>query len=118
GAVIEERGEGIPIVLAIDVSSSMLAQDFRPRDRLGVAKTTIANFVEGREGDPIGLVAFAAEALTLVPTTANHAVLLNALESLEVGLLEDGTAIGDGLATAVNRLRVPDGAEGVIVLLS
>jgi Ca-activated chloride channel homolog len=117
GAVVEERSEGIPIVIAVDVSSSMLAQDFRPRDRLTVAKSTIASFTENRPGDPIGLVAFAAEALTLVPATTNRPVLQAAIESLQIGLLEDGTAIGDGLAAAVNRLRHFDG-EGVIILLS
>jgi Ca-activated chloride channel homolog len=118
GAVIEERREGNPIVLAIDISSSMLAQDFLPRDRLEVAKTTISRFIESREGDPIGLVGFAAEALTLVPTTIHRPLLLTALESLQVGLLEDGTAIGDGLAAAVNRLREAEPGSAVIVLLS
>ncbi len=118
GAVIEERREGVPIVLAVDVSSSMLAQDFRPRDRLEVAKSTITRFIEGREADPIGLVAFAGEALTLVPATTHHGVLLAAVASLRVGLLEDGTAIGDGLATAVNRLRPFERGSGIIVLLS
>jgi Ca-activated chloride channel family protein len=117
GAVVEERSEGVPIILAIDISSSMLAQDFRPRDRLEVAKQTMARFVEARENDPVGLVAFAAEALTLVPPTVHRGVLLSALASLQVGLLEDGTAVGDGLATSVNRLRLPD-SDGVIVLLS
>lgn len=116
GAVVEERREGVPIVLAIDLSSSMLAQDFRPRDRLEVAKSTIADFVRGRPGDPIGLVGFAGEALTLVPPTTSHTVLESAIASLQVGLLEDGTAIGDGLAAALNRLRAFDG--GVAVLLS
>lgn len=118
GAVIEERREGIPIVLAIDISSSMLAQDFLPRDRLEVAKSTIGRFIASREGDPIGLVGFAAEALTLVPTTIHRSLLLTALESLQVGLLEDGTAIGDGLAAAVNRLRQAERGSAVIVLLS
>jgi Ca-activated chloride channel homolog len=118
GTVIEERREGVPIILAVDISSSMLAQDFRPRDRLEVAKITLARFVEGREGDPIGLVAFAGEALTLVPATTRHAVVLNAIESLRIGLLEDGTAIGDGLATSLNRLRHLEGESGVVVLLS
>jgi Ca-activated chloride channel family protein len=118
GSVIEETREGIPIVLSIDISSSMLAQDFRPRDRLEVAKGTIARFVESRAADPIGLVGFAGEALTLVPTTTHRPVLLNALQSLRVGLLEDGTAIGDGLATAINRLRHTERGSAVIVLLS
>lgn len=117
GAVVEERSEGVPIVLAVDISSSMLAQDFLPRDRLAVAKATMSRFVESRPNDPVSLVAFAAEALTLVPATTHRGVLLSALESLQVGLLEDGTAVGDGLATSINRLRLPD-ATGVVVLLS
>ena len=117
-AIIEERSEGIPIILAIDVSSSMLAQDFSPRDRIEVAKSTIANFIESRDGDPIGLVAFAGEALTLVPATTHRSVLLTALSSLRVGLLEDGTAVGDGLAIAINRLRGYDRGSGIVVLLS
>jgi Ca-activated chloride channel homolog len=117
-AVVDERRDGIPIILAIDISSSMLAQDFRPRDRIEVAKATISRFIEGREADPIGLVAFAGEAITLVPATTHRGVLLAALSSLQVGLLEDGTAIGDGLAIAVNRLRAFERGSGVIVLLS
>ncbi len=118
GAPIEEAREGIPIALAVDVSSSMLAQDFQPADRLSVAKDAIADFVRRREADPISIVAFAAEAVTLVPVTMNRPVLNGAVESLQVGLLEDGTAIGDGLATAVNRLRHLEGADAVVVLLS
>lgn len=118
GATIEEAGEGIPIVVALDISSSMLAEDFRPRNRLTVAKQSIARFVAAREGDPIGLVAFAAEAITLVPITTYDAVLTRALASLQVGLLEDGTAIGDGLAVAVNRLRRVPGESRVVILMS
>jgi Ca-activated chloride channel homolog len=118
GATIEERGEGVPIVIALDISSSMLAEDFRPRNRLTVAKQNIARFISGREGDPIGLVAFAAEAITLVPITTYDPVLTNALRTLQVGLLEDGTAIGDGLAIAVNRLRRVPGRSRVIILMS
>lgn len=114
----EERGEGVPIVVAIDVSSSMLAQDFRPRDRLEVAKGVVRRFVAGREDDPIGVVAFAAEALTIVPITTHRAILDGALQSLRVGLLEDGTAIGDGLATAVNRLRRVEAPDRVVILMS
>ena len=118
GATIEEHGEGIPIVIALDISSSMLAEDFRPRNRLTVAKQNVARFISGREGDPIGLVAFAAEAITLVPITTYEPVLTNALRTLQVGLLEDGTAIGDGLAIAVNRLRHVAGRSRVIILMS
>jgi len=118
GEVVEERTRGIPMVVAIDVSSSMLAQDFRPRDRLEVAKATVGRFLAAREGDPVGLVAFAAEALTVVPVTTYQPVLASALRSLRVGLLEDGTAIGDGLATAVNRLRRVPGESRVVILMS
>lgn len=129
GGLVEESSAGIPIVVAIDVSSSMLAQDWRcedppcpagadSRDRLEVAKGTVRRFVETRAADPIGLVAFAAEAITLVPITRHRPLLLSALESLRVGLLEDGTAIGEGLATAVNRLRRASGDTRVAVLMS
>lgn len=118
GAVVEEHTEGVPIVVAVDLSSSMLAEDFRPRNRLLVAQQTVARFVGQRPGDPIGLVAFAGEALTIVPVTTDHAVLLNALRTLRVGLLEDGTAIGDGLAIAVNRLRRVPGRSKVVILMS
>jgi Ca-activated chloride channel family protein len=118
GAAIQEKGEGIPIVIALDISSSMLAEDFRPRNRLTVAKQNIGRFIEGRPGDPIGLVAFAAQAITLVPITTYDPVLVGALRTLQVGLLEDGTAIGDGLAIAVNRLRQVPGRSKVIILMS
>ncbi|MQA89244.1 MAG: VWA domain-containing protein [Gemmatimonas sp.] len=118
GAVVEERTEGIPIMLVVDISSSMLARDFQPQDRLSVAKETISEFVERRADDPVGLVALAGEALTLVPPTTRRSILQSAIATLQVGLLEDGTAIGDGLAAAVNRVRDLGGEEKVIVLLS
>jgi Ca-activated chloride channel family protein len=118
GEVIEDPRAGIPVVVAIDLSSSMLAEDFRPRDRLQVAKQTVAAFVASRADDPIGIVAFAGEAITVAPVTTYRPVVLNALRGLEVGLLEDGTAIGDGLAIAVNRLRELPGRERVVVLMS
>lgn len=117
GQVIEDATAGVPIVLAIDISSSMLAEDFQPRDRLEVAKQTVASFIEG-SSDPIGIVAFAGEAITVAPVTTYRPVLLNALRGLEVGLLEDGTAIGDGLAIAVNRLRSLSAEDRVVVLMS
>ena len=117
GAVVEERTAGVPIVIALDVSSSMLIEDFGPRNRMTVAKQNVARFVEMRE-DPVGLVAFAAEALTLVPITTYDAVTINALRSLRVGLLEDGTAVGEGLAIAINRLRQAPGESKVIILMS
>lgn len=129
GGVIESRTEGVPIVIALDVSSSMLAEEpgcreppCRPSDpsssRLDVAKAAIASFVRARPDDPVGLVAFSAEAITLVPVTTHQALLRAALESARVGLLEDGTSIGEGLATAVNRLRRVPGEDRVIILMS
>src|SRR5690606_16059481 len=117
GETIEDPRAGIPVVVAMDLSSSLLAEGFRPRDRLQVAKETVAAFVEGRPDDPIGIVAFAGEAITVAPVTTYHPVVLNALRGLEVGLLADGTAIGDGLAIAVNRLRDLPGRERVVVLM-
>lgn len=118
GATVEDDTRGVPIVVALDISSSMLAEDFRPRNRLTVAKQNVARFIEARESDPIGIVAFAAEAVTLVPITSYDGVLLRSLQSLDVGLLEDGTAIGEGLAIAVNRLRATPGSSRVVILMS
>jgi Ca-activated chloride channel family protein len=118
GAVVEERTRGVPMMIALDVSSSMLAEDFRPRNRLEVAKQTIARFVADHPDDPIGLVAFAGEALTVVPVTTDHAVLLRSLRDLRIGVLEDGTAIGDGLAIAANRLHRVPGTSKVVILMS
>jgi Ca-activated chloride channel homolog len=118
GAVIEETVEGVPIVVAVDISSSMLAEDFRPRNRLEVARQTVAEFVAARRSDPIGIVAFAAEAITLVPITSHRPMLVNAVAALQVGLLEDGTAIGEGLAIAAGRLRTTATGEGVVILMS
>jgi Ca-activated chloride channel family protein len=117
-SVTESRAEGIAIVVAMDVSSSMLAEDFRPANRLEVAKRTTARFVAGRRSDRIGLVTFAGEALTQVPTTTDYPLLIGALQALEPGTLRDGTAIGMGLATAVNRLRQVPGRSKVVILLS
>lgn len=118
GAVIDDPSSGVPVVVAIDLSSSMLAQDLLPNDRLQVAKEILAEFITARGADPIGLVAFAAEAITVAPVTTYRPVLLNALQGLEVGLLPDGTAIGDGLAIAINRVRDLPARERVIVLMS
>jgi Ca-activated chloride channel homolog len=115
--VVEERSEGVPIIIAFDISSSMLAEDFAPRNRLEVARQTTRAFIAGRT-DPIGLVAFAGEAITQVPLTTDHRVLFAALENLQIGLLEDGTAIGMGLATAASRLQHIGGSDRVIVLMS
>lgn len=115
---VESEREGVAIMLAVDISSSMLAEDFRPDNRIEVAKREVIRFVEGRESDWIGLVAFAGEALTMVPGTLDHAVVETAVESLEAGQLRDGTAIGVALATAANRLRELKPESRIVVLLT
>ncbi|HTY06599.1 MAG TPA: VWA domain-containing protein [Gemmatimonadales bacterium] len=115
----EVRSEGISIVLAVDVSSSMLSQDFAPADRIDVAKATAIDFVRHRPDDRIGLVAFAAQALSLVPVTTDYGVLEQALGDLHVGTVsEDGTAIGTAIGTAASRLRRAPGRSKVVVLLT
>jgi len=112
------RREGITIVIAVDISSSMLAEDFAPSNRLEVAKRQAIAFIRGRPNDRIGLVAFAGEALTQIPVTLDHAVLEAAVNGLRVGMLQDGTAIGSGLATSINRLRRLPGRSKVVLLLT
>ena len=114
----EVRSEGISIVIALDISSSMLSEDFSPSNRLDVAKQTAIDFVRGRQSDRIGVVAFAAEALTQVPITTDYGVLEQAIANIHIGALEDGTAIGTGIATAANRLRRAPGRSKVIILLT
>ena len=109
--------EGVDIVLALDVSSSMLAQDFRP-NRLAVAKQLAADFIRKRKGDRIGLVVFAGESFTQVPLTLDHDMVLRMLEKISSGMLEDGTAIGMGLATAIDRLKESKAQSKVIILLT
>ncbi len=112
------RADGISIVLALDVSTSMLAEDFQPDNRLVVAKQTIKEFIRGRSQDQVAVVAFAGEALTQVPLTLDYPVLLAAVDNLQPGQLEDGTAIGTGLITATNRLRGAAGRSRVVILLT
>ncbi|MBI1967182.1 MAG: VWA domain-containing protein [Gemmatimonadetes bacterium] len=114
----EFRSEGISIVLAVDISSSMLAEDFAPQNRVDVAKQTAIEFVRARRTDRIGLVTFAAQALTQVPITTDYTVLEQALVNLHVGILEDGTAIGTAIATSANRLRRSPDKSKVVVLLT
>ena len=109
--------EGIDIVLAIDISTSMLAQDLQP-DRIQAAKQVAGNFITDRPGDRIGLVAFAGEAFTQSPLTTDQGTLQTLLGRLRSGVVEDGTAIGNGLATAINRLRESDAKSKVIILLT
>lgn len=110
--------QGINIVIAIDLSSSMLAQDFLPQNRLEVAKETVKRFIAARTADRIGIVAFAAEALTQVPLTTDYPVVAAAVDNLAAGQLEDGTAIGTAIATAANRLRDAPGNSRVMILLT
>ena len=116
---VEEKveGEGIDIFLVMDLSSSMLARDFHP-DRLSVSKRVAIDFVEHRTYDRIGLAVFAGESYTQCPLTMDHQVLKDYLAALECGALEDGTAIGMGLAAAVNRLKDSEAKSKVVVLLT
>ena len=109
--------EGIDIMLAIDVSGSMLARDFKP-DRITAAKEVAGSFVADRPGDRIGLAVFAGEAYTQSPLTTDRSTLQTLLARIRSGLIEDGTAIGNGLATAINRLRESDAQSKVVILLT
>lgn len=109
--------EGIDIVMAMDVSGSMLARDLKP-DRLTAAKNVASDFVQGRPGDRMGLVIFSGETFTQVPLTTDHGVMLNMLAEMKNGLIDDGTAIGDGLATAVSRLKDSEAISKVVILLT
>lgn len=111
--------EGIDIMMVLDVSTSMLAEDFRPKNRLEAAKLVAKEFIEGRRNDPIGLVIFAREAFSQCPLTLDYGVLLEILEKTQVAPEEwDGTAIGNGLATAVARLKDSKAKSKVIILLT
>lgn len=109
--------EGIDIVLAVDVSTSMLAKDFTP-DRLSVAKEVASEFISDRTGDRIGLVVFAGESFTQSPLTTDQSSLQTMLGRITSGIIEDGTAIGNGLATSINRLRESDAKSKVVILLT
>jgi len=109
--------QGIDIVLVLDISSSMLAEDLQP-NRLEAAKAVAADFVAGRRNDRIALVAFAGEAFTQVPLTLDYSVVTTLLAELDPGMIEDGTAVGMGLATAVKRLQGSDAASKVVILLT
>jgi len=113
----EVKAEGIDIMLIMDLSSSMLAQDFKP-DRLEVSKEVAKEFVDKRTYDRLGLVVFAGESFTQCPLTTDHRVVKDFLSELSCGLLEDGTAIGMGLASAVNRLKESEAESKVVILLT
>ncbi len=111
------RTEGIDIVLAQDISASMLAQDFKP-NRLEAAKDVATDFIDNRPNDRIGLVIFSGESFTQCPLTTDHAVLKNLFSSVKTGMVADGTAIGMGLATAVSRIKQSSAKSKVIILLT
>lgn len=109
--------EGTDIVLALDISTSMLARDFKP-DRFEAAKDVAAKFVAGRDGDNIGVVIFAAESFTAIPMTTDRSVIANYINDIKMGMLQDGTAIGDGLATSINRIKDGKAKSKSIILLT
>ena len=113
----EVKAEGIDIVMVMDISSSMLAQDFQP-DRLSVSKEVAKAFIDKRAFDRIALVVFAGESFTQCPLTTDHRVVKDFLDGLQCGLLEDGTAIGMGLASAVNRVKESETKSKVVILLT
>jgi Ca-activated chloride channel homolog len=109
--------EGIDIILTLDISGSMLARDFKP-DRLEASKNVATEFISGRPYDRIGLVVFSGESFTQCPLTTDHAVLINLMREIKSGMIEDGTALGNGLATAVNRIKDSQAKSKVIILLT
>jgi Ca-activated chloride channel family protein len=110
--------EGIDIIFALDISGSMEAADFKPSNRLTVAKEVLAEVIQERKSDRIGLVVFAGEAYTQVPLTLDYNVLINLLADVRTGVIQDGTAIGDALGTSINRLREQTSKTRVVVLLT
>ena len=110
--------EGVDIMLALDISGSMQAADFKPDNRLTVAKRVIKNFIKGREGDRIGLVVFARQAFTQCPLTTDYSLLQSFVDKVDFGMVEDGTAIGLALATAANRLTDSKAKSKIIILLT
>lgn len=111
------KTEGIDIVLAVDISASMLAKDLKP-DRLEASKAVATKFIENRPDDRIGLVIFSGESFTQCPLTTDHTVLKNLFSSVKTGMVQDGTAIGMGLATAVSRLKDSKAKSKVVILLT
>lgn len=113
----EMNVEGVDIVVALDISGSMLAEDFKP-NRLEAAKEVAKDFMQGRLTDNIGLIVFSGEAFTQCPPTTDHRMLLELTSKVESGIIEDGTAIGDGLATAINRMKDTKTKSKTIILLT
>ncbi|MBI5498227.1 MAG: VWA domain-containing protein [Deltaproteobacteria bacterium] len=118
GAVLPEDTQGVDIVISLDLSTSMRAADFKPKDRLFVAKEVISDFIMSRKNDRIGLVVFARDAFTQAPLTLDYMLLRNLIQELKTGVIEDGTAIGNGLAVALNRLRDSKAKSRVVILVT
>lgn len=114
----EYQTKGVDIMIALDLSGSMLAEDFKPENRILVAKQEAAKFIKGRENDRIGLVVFAKKAFTQCPLTLDYDILIKLLGDVQIGMIPDGTAIGMGLATAVNRLRESDAKSKIVILIT
>jgi Ca-activated chloride channel family protein len=110
--------EGIDIILCLDISGSMKAEDFKPNNRLHVAKEAAAQFISGRHNDRMGMVVFAAKSFTQCPLTLDQGILLEFLDRIQIGMIEDGTAIGMGLGTSINRLEDSSAKSKVIILLT
>lgn len=110
--------EGVDIVLALDISSSMLAEDFKPNNRLEAAKLVARDFVQGRRNDRIGMVVFSGKSFTQCPLTLDYGILLNFISEVESGMIEDGTAIGLAIANAANRLRDSKAESKIVILLT
>ena len=114
----EVISEGIDIILALDISGSMRAEDFKPQNRLFVAKQVITDFIRGRATDRIGMVVFGGQSFTQCPLTLDYDVLVALMSDVEIGMVDEGTAIGMGIANSVNRLRQSDAESKVVVLLT
>jgi Ca-activated chloride channel family protein len=110
--------EGVDIMLALDISGSMKAEDFKPNNRLHVAKEVIRNFIRGRESDRLGLVVFARRSFTQCPLTTDYDLLVSLLDRVDFGMVEDRTAIGLALANAANRLRESNAKSKIVILLT
>lgn len=110
--------EGIDIVLAMDISTSMRAEDFKPKNRLEAAKIVAQEFIKGRHNDRIGMVVFAGNSFTQCPLTLDYGIVLKFLEEIEIGMVEDGTAIGMAIGTCVNRLKDSKAKSKVVILLT
>lgn len=114
----EILSEGIDIVFILDISGSMKSEDFTPKNRLHVAKDVMSEFIRGRRNDRLGLVVFAGGAITQCPLTIDHEALIRLLDAADIGMIEDGTAIGVALATGANRLKDAEGKSRVMVLMT